>query len=246
MGRFISLRAPIEACLFSLRKTLIKSECPRLGIRTLIMNLIKKTMEAGMQWSLEGVLSEISPNLAFKRTSEATTLMNHTDKPAQKKPKGDRFIPLRNKNEDLGRIDVLEQKENHCSNLPGAKIIQPAKQSKVKRRVLQFNGEKNVSTNEEEYIQDMTMKGLLKINRSAKKAVKMTRKAEKVLDAPGLVNDYYLNLIDWGKNNLLAVCLGEGAFVWNPSTQDGHQFFASESSLMIPTAVAWSPYVVPS
>ena len=31
---------------------------------------------------------------------------------------------------------------------------------------------------------------------------------EKTLDAPYLKDDYYLNLIDWGDNDLLSVCLG--------------------------------------
>jgi cell division cycle protein 20 (cofactor of APC complex) len=30
---------------------------------------------------------------------------------------------------------------------------------------------------------------------------------EKILDAPDIVDDYYLNLLDWGSNNVLAVCL---------------------------------------
>lgn len=196
-----------------------------------------------MQWSLDRVLAEISPNIQSQKLVGTDPLTTRIDKPAQRNPAGDRFIPLRSKHDDFSRFDVLEQKENQCNNLPDTKNIHPSKQVKHKRRLLQFNGEKTTVGKEEDYIHDMTMKGLIKINRSAKKATKTTRKAEKVLDAPGLVNDYYLNLIDWGKNNLLAVCLGEGAFVWNPATQDGHQFFTSDNSLMMPTAVAWSPFV---
>lgn len=69
----------------------------------------------------------------------------------------------------------------------------------------------------------------------------LPKKAEKVLDAPGLINDYYLNLIDWGCNNLLAVCLGEGAFIWNPVTQEGNQFYRSDNVLQFPTSINWSP-----
>jgi hypothetical protein len=31
---------------------------------------------------------------------------------------------------------------------------------------------------------------------------------DKILDAPDLKDDYYLNLLDWGDNKILAVCLG--------------------------------------
>jgi len=30
---------------------------------------------------------------------------------------------------------------------------------------------------------------------------------EKILDAPDIVDDYYLNLLDWSADNILAVCL---------------------------------------
>jgi hypothetical protein len=39
------------------------------------------------------------------------------------------------------------------------------------------------------------------VQNSVKRRV-LPKRAEKVLDAPGLINDYYLNLIDWGANNL--------------------------------------------
>ena len=38
---------------------------------------------------------------------------------------------------------------------------------------------------------------------------------ERILDAPELVNDYYLNLLDWSADNRLAVALGENVYLWN-------------------------------
>ncbi|KAL8281361.1 hypothetical protein RQP46_006395 [Phenoliferia psychrophenolica] len=38
---------------------------------------------------------------------------------------------------------------------------------------------------------------------------------ERVLDAPGLVDDYYLNLLDWSATNLVAIALAESVYVWN-------------------------------
>lgn len=38
---------------------------------------------------------------------------------------------------------------------------------------------------------------------------------EKVLDAPELMDDYYLNLLDWGVSNVLAVALGQALYLWN-------------------------------
>ena len=37
----------------------------------------------------------------------------------------------------------------------------------------------------------------------------------KVLDAPALQDDFYLNLIDWSGSNELAVGLGNCIYLWN-------------------------------
>lgn len=41
----------------------------------------------------------------------------------------------------------------------------------------------------------------------------------KVLDAPDLADDFYLNLVDWGSSNLLGVGLGSCVYMWNAVTQ---------------------------
>lgn len=40
----------------------------------------------------------------------------------------------------------------------------------------------------------------------------------KVLDAPELQDDFYLNLVDWGSENVLAVGLGRCVYLWNANT----------------------------
>ncbi|KAI8815031.1 WD40-repeat-containing domain protein [Cladochytrium replicatum] len=40
----------------------------------------------------------------------------------------------------------------------------------------------------------------------------------KVLDAPELEDDYYLNLVDWSKDNMLGVGLGTCVYLWNAGT----------------------------
>ena len=65
----------------------------------------------------------------------------------------------------------------------------------------------------------------------------------KVLDAPALSNDYYLNLLDWSCHNVLAVGLGSSVHLHNASTgevkclweeddEDGPEYVSS---------VAWAP-----
>ena len=40
----------------------------------------------------------------------------------------------------------------------------------------------------------------------------------KVLDAPELADDFYLNLVDWGSSNILGVGLGTCVYMWNSSS----------------------------
>ena len=40
----------------------------------------------------------------------------------------------------------------------------------------------------------------------------------KVLDAPALTDDFYLNLLDWGAQNVVAVGLGRDVYLWNGFT----------------------------
>lgn len=42
--------------------------------------------------------------------------------------------------------------------------------------------------------------------------------ADRILDAPDIQNDYYLNLIDWSHFNVLAVALGSSIYLWNADT----------------------------
>ena len=53
-------------------------------------------------------------------------------------------------------------------------------------------------------------------NQTYKRKINLT--PERILDAPNLVDDYYLNLLEWGKANLLAVALGPDIYLWNAET----------------------------
>ena len=44
--------------------------------------------------------------------------------------------------------------------------------------------------------------------------------ARRVLDAPDVNNDYYLNLLDWSVTNYLCVALNTSVFLWNAGSGD--------------------------
>ena len=41
---------------------------------------------------------------------------------------------------------------------------------------------------------------------------------ERILDAPNMSDDYYLNLLDWSSSNVLAVALGGEVYLWDAAT----------------------------
>lgn len=60
-----------------------------------------------------------------------------------------------------------------------------------------------------------------KASASAKKATRVIpAQPEKILDAPDLINDWYLNLVSWNNSNVLAVALKNNVYLWNAVTGD--------------------------
>ena len=58
-----------------------------------------------------------------------------------------------------------------------------------------------------------------KLLRSPRKAVRKISKIPfKVLDAPELQDDFYLNLVDWSSQNVLSVGLGTCVYLWSACT----------------------------
>ena len=43
---------------------------------------------------------------------------------------------------------------------------------------------------------------------------KINKEPYKVLDAPNLIDDYYLNLLDWSNDNVLAIGLDNAVYIW--------------------------------
>ncbi|KAF8407440.1 hypothetical protein HHK36_006573 [Tetracentron sinense] len=65
--------------------------------------------------------------------------------------------------------------------------------------------------------------------------------SEKTLDAPGLLDDYYANLLDWGKTNVLAIALESSVYLYDASdgsTSELGNFYDEDGPV---TSVSWAP-----
>ncbi|XP_073525700.1 uncharacterized protein [Phyllobates terribilis] len=65
--------------------------------------------------------------------------------------------------------------------------------------------------------------------------------SERVLDAPDLVDDYYLNLLDWGSSNVLAIALGRTVYLWDASDGSTSELVEVDEESGPVTSVNWAP-----
>ena len=61
----------------------------------------------------------------------------------------------------------------------------------------------------------------------------------RILDAPDIVDDYYLNLISWSKDNILAVALAQSVYLWNATTGEIQHLLTVEGANDYVTSVCW-------
>ena len=69
---------------------------------------------------------------------------------------------------------------------------------------------------------------------------KISKTPYKVLDAPELQDDYYLNLLDWSAGNMLAVGLGTSVYLWNAANSQVNKLHDFQGEGDCVTSVSWS------
>ncbi|EON69444.1 hypothetical protein W97_08704 [Coniosporium apollinis CBS 100218] len=62
---------------------------------------------------------------------------------------------------------------------------------------------------------------------------------ERVLDAPGLVDDYYLNVLDWSRGNQIAIALERQVYIWSAETGTVENLFETSAETYV-SSVKWS------
>jgi len=70
---------------------------------------------------------------------------------------------------------------------------------------------------------------------------RIVQSAERTLDAPELVDDYYLNLLDWGSNNVLSIALGDTVYLWDASSGSTSELVTVDEDSGPITSVSWAP-----
>lgn len=130
------------------------------------------------------------------------------------------------------------------SNLLGHPAASSSSAASAGHRVLAF---KNKAPAPEEGYQN-SLRVLYSQNkgssRSSSAAARPTRHIPsapvRILDAPDLLDDYYLNLLSWGSNDVLAVALGQCVYLWNAKSGDITELCSLEGEQDYVSSVSWT------
>lgn len=155
---------------------------------------------------------------------------------------GDRFIPNRGAT-DMELSSFLIKKEDQKSthgnendnNIQGTTTEERSKAMSEavhgldisKRRILAF--QTKAPAPPESHLNPMRVVYSVKTPLSTKSGTRfIPSNPERILDAPDISNDYYLNLLDWSSSNIVTVALGQSVYLWNAGTGNIDILFEDE------------------
>lgn len=160
--------------------------------------------------------------------------------------KMDRFIPSRSasnldvasynvcrENKDIENVDALSPSKMEYKKQLAANLGQEGG-----ARVLSFK--QKAPAPAEGYENPMASLYTANAGMRPKKAFRaVPQQPERILDAPDLVDDYYLNLLDWGSKNAVAVALNQSVYLWNASSGDIQELLTCQGDDYV-TSVSWA------
>ncbi|XVF54825.1 hypothetical protein PTKIN_Ptkin05aG0212900 [Pterospermum kingtungense] len=109
-------------------------------------------------------------------------------------------------------------------------------------RIMVFRGSPKSSRKSIRFVDEMRQEEALAFDNHTKRTQYrcIPKREKRILDAPGLRNDYYENIMNWGQNNILAVALGPELYLWNSEDQSVHKLLRIPGGDDWPTSVTWS------
>ncbi|CAI4222250.1 unnamed protein product [Auanema sp. JU1783] len=177
---------------------------------------------------------------------------------------GDRFIGIRRTEPEQELANHLLQQApdtsfNTSYSLPNSPVKQTGKDQL--KKLMRSKSASNLESNEEERIlvykknaaplpavghlsqaKVLYSASCVRPSSSVKKSTRyIPQVPERILDAPDFRDDYYLNLIDWSSNSIVAVILGFSLYLWNADNGEIQLLFELDgNSHEQPTSVKWA------
>lgn len=168
-----------------------------------------------------------APNLAF-------SMSNLDDVPSGNAPV-DRFIRSRTTLEDIETAYKISPRRN-----PSASPIKANNENALYGNILKMNLRQNAKA-KTKTVSDFSMFDAPKLelpdaSRFRDRAV--SKNPFKVLDAPNLMDDFYVNVIDWSQKHNVAVGLGNTAYLWNFYSSGVEKIYEFEPHNLL-TSLCW-------
>jgi len=147
------------------------------------------------------------------------------------------------KNEILG-AQIEDFKEGAEEGRRHAMVpLTPGSAEAVNRNLFSYRPKRSAVVNE-----PLSPFSLTPVSSKSQKLLRSPRKASrkiskipfKVLDAPELQDDFYLNLVDWSSQNVLSVGLGACVYLWSACTSQVTRLCDLTSDNDNVTSVSWS------
>ncbi|ESW30440.1 hypothetical protein PHAVU_002G153000 [Phaseolus vulgaris] len=139
----------------------------------------------------------------------------------------DRFIPSRSAS-NFALFNLSPSTEDGCSCSPYGSALRsalfgPSTPDKFESpNIFRFKSETRQSMHSLSHTpftsHDALLPGYDYNHKPLKRPRKIPPSSFKVLDAPALQDDFYLNLVDWSSSNVLAVALENSVYLWNASS----------------------------
>ncbi|XP_059643502.1 cell division cycle 20.2, cofactor of APC complex-like [Cornus florida] len=63
---------------------------------------------------------------------------------------------------------------------------------------------------------------------------------QSILDAPELLDDFYVNLLDWGSSNIVAIALGNSVYLWHAADGSTSELVSFAEEIGPVTSVRWA------
>ncbi|XP_008332236.1 cell division cycle protein 20 homolog [Cynoglossus semilaevis] len=176
--------------------------------------------------ALGGLSPGKSTNVSLSSSKTPSKTPGKNKKQTPSKMVGDRFIPTRNSNQmDVASFLLSKENEPMDASNPVPSESQRAWSVSLNgyniedAKILHLGG-KPLNAPEGYQNNLKVLYSQVATPASVKKTRYISLTPDRILDAPDLRNDFYLNLLDWSSRNVLAVGLHNSVYLWDATQGD--------------------------
>ncbi|KAL1207457.1 Cell division cycle 20.2, cofactor of APC complex [Cardamine amara subsp. amara] len=156
----------------------------------------------------------------------------------------DRFIPNRSAIDfDFAHFALTESLRKHKDVDDSNKVISPAQEAYRRElgEVMNQNRTRILAFRNKPKAPPVQLLDQPKSVKHKPRLRYIPQTPERTLDAPDIVDDMYLDLLDWGSANVLAIALGNTVYLWDASSCSVSELVTIDEEIGPVTSINWAP-----